>query len=402
MLITSDQLVEEIHDTPTKVVLVASGGGSRAIADLLEVPGGSRTLVEAVVPYSTTAMQTFLGGLPDEFCSEPTVRAMAMAAFHRGRSYGESPASLAGVACTASLVSDRPKRGPHRIHVALQNHEQTATWFLELLKGRRSRAEEERLAGRLILNVVAQACGVSTQLTLDLLEGEMLQTSKTVAQRPWTNLLLGETEFVPMGPGVDCIFANDGNIIRANEGGINDIGISNRSVTDAVAVFPGAFNPFHSAHRRMVELAQEVLHRPVAIELSILNVDKPPLDFMEIERRVAQFGAEQPVYLTRAATFEEKSRQFPGATFVVGTDTLQRIAAPRYYGDNVAACHEVLQQIVERGCRFLVFVRAVDGQMIRQSDIDLPESFRAICTEVSPDIFREDISSTSIRQAGMA
>src|SRR5208337_4999698 len=81
MLLSPEQLIEQIHDSPRRIVLAAAGGGSRAIADLLEVPGGSRTLLEAVVPYSAPAMVDFLGGRPDEFCSAATARATAVAAF---------------------------------------------------------------------------------------------------------------------------------------------------------------------------------------------------------------------------------------------------------------------------------------------------------------------------------
>ena len=55
MPLSTEQLVQQIHDSPTRIVLAATGGGSRAIADLLEVPGGSRTFLEAVVPYSPPA-----------------------------------------------------------------------------------------------------------------------------------------------------------------------------------------------------------------------------------------------------------------------------------------------------------------------------------------------------------
>ena len=55
----------------------------------------------------------------------------------------------------------------------------TAAWHLELQKDRRTRAEEERLAGRLLLNVVAEACDVSQTLALDLLEGEQVEESRT-------------------------------------------------------------------------------------------------------------------------------------------------------------------------------------------------------------------------------
>ncbi len=186
MALSVDQLVQQIHDSPTRIVLAATGGGSRAIADLLEVPGASRTLLEAFVPYSAEAMIDFLGSRPDEFCSPRTARAMAMAAFLHARKLGQPDAGLAGrvadlagVACTAGLVSDRPKLGPHRAHVALQTAQLTATWSLELLKDRRSRPEEERLAGRLLLNAVAESCGLDSRLTLDLLEGEKVEQSRT-------------------------------------------------------------------------------------------------------------------------------------------------------------------------------------------------------------------------------
>jgi hypothetical protein len=370
MLLTPHQIVEQIHDTPTRIVLAAAGG-SRAIADLLEVSGGSRTLLEAVVPYSAAAMVAFLGSRPDEFCSAVTARAMAVAAFHRARRYEEPTAMPAGVACTASLASDRPKRGPHRIHAAMQTAAETAAWRLPLHKDRRTRAEEERLAGQLTLNVVAEACGIASRLKLDLLEGEQVEESHAVAPQSWQDLLLSKTEMVQIGD---------------NAG-------------PAACVFPGAFHPWHIGHGRIVEVAQQMLQQPVALELSILNVDKPPLDYLEIEHRLGQWTAGQTAYLTRAATFEEKSRLFPAATFLVGIDTLQRIAAPSYYGGNSAACETALRRIAERGCRFFVFGRAIDGRFLRLADLDLPEPLRTICQEIPPEVFREDVSSTAIRQA---
>jgi hypothetical protein len=106
------------------------------------------------------------------------------------------------------------------------------------------------------------------------------------------------------------------------------------------------------------------------------------------------------VCLTRAATFEEKSRLFPGATFIVGVDTLRRIADPRYYRDDAAACLAAIERIAARGCRFLVFGRDVGTGFVRLSDLDLPEALRAICREVPGEEFREDISSTEIRKSG--
>lgn len=127
----------------------------------------------------------------------------------------------------------------------------------------------------------------------------------------------------------------------------------------------GAFNPLHVGHRRMIQIAHELLHEPVALDISIINVDKPPLDYMELQRRLGQFPPEQTIYLTRAATFEEKSRLFPGATFAVGADTLRRIAAPQYYGGSAAACQHAIERIAGRGCRFLVFGRDLGVGFLR-------------------------------------
>jgi len=362
-------LVEAIHGSPGRLVMALSGGGSQALADLLAVPGASRTLLEAVVPYCEPAMTAWLGGRPDQFCAPRTARAMAMVAFHRARQLGEEADLAVGVGCTASLATDRPKRGAHRAHVALQTSRRTAGWSVTLEKGRRSRREEEELVSRLVLGAVADAAGLDGRPRLDLLEDEEVEMVSAVAEPPWRDLLLGAVEIVRRGQTTP-------------------------------AVFPGAFNPLHVGHRRMIELGREILGVPVALEISIENVDKPPLDYYEIQRRLGQFSEDQPVWLSRAATFLEKSRLFPGSTFLVGTDTLRRIAEPRYYGDDVAACRAAIEKITERGCRFLVFGRNLGTGMIRLGDLDLPEGLRAICREVPAERFREDVSSTSLRRAG--
>ena len=74
-------LIRRIHDAPTRSVLAITGGGSRAIAELLEVPGGSRTLLSAVVPYSAAALESWLGAKPENYCSARTARRMAMNAW---------------------------------------------------------------------------------------------------------------------------------------------------------------------------------------------------------------------------------------------------------------------------------------------------------------------------------
>jgi nicotinic acid mononucleotide adenylyltransferase/nicotinamide mononucleotide (NMN) deamidase PncC len=369
MGVSLHQHVEQIHKSRTRVVLAISGGGSRAIAELLEESGASETVLEAVVPYSEESLVRWLGGRPEGFCCSPTARAMAMTAFRRAWAYDEE-SSPAGVACTAALATDRPRRGPRRIHVAMQTASTTAAWSVQLRKDGRNRVEEEQLACRMVLNGVAEACGLPDRLELDLRGDEPVEALRSAAPKPWQDLLLGRLEMVAQGGEA------------------------------SKAIFSGAFNPLHIGHRRMIEIAGDVLDVPVSLEMSIFNVDKPPLDYYEIERRVGQFAAEQPLWLTRAATFEAKSRLFPGATFVVGADTLRRIAEPRYYADDPVACHAALERIADRGCRFLVFARDMGTGLVRLSDLELPDVLRRTCREVPATQFREDISSTQIRKSG--
>ncbi|NUQ63398.1 MAG: hypothetical protein HUU20_13045 [Pirellulales bacterium] len=368
------EIVEAIHATPCRIVLAVSGGGSGALASLLIAPGASRTIFEALVPYSENAMVDFLGGRPDQFCSPQAARAMAMAAFQRACRYGGTADAVAGLSCSASLATDREKLGAHRAHVALQSADTTVTWSVELEKGWRTRAEEEELVCRLVLNAVAEACGLEARLDPGLRETEHVERSAVVAPRPWRDLLLGLTERVHQG------------------------GRAGSADTEVRAVFPGAFNPLHAGHRGMARIAEEILSTPVEFEISILNVDKPPLDYHEIELRTRQFLAEESVWLTRSPTFEEKSRLFPGATFVVGSDTLARIADPRYYNNDADACRLALERIAARDCRFLVFGRNMNGRYVHLANLDLPEPLRPICEEVPEERFRADISSTEVRR----
>ena len=129
-----------------------AGGGSAAIAALATVPGASRVLSEGIVPHSREAFAGIVGGTPEGFCSARSARRLAMAAWDRCRRQGAAPEAAVGVSCTASLATTEAKRGEHRVFVAVQTLGMTSTVGLNLLKGRRSRAEEEEVAAALVLD----------------------------------------------------------------------------------------------------------------------------------------------------------------------------------------------------------------------------------------------------------
>jgi nicotinamide mononucleotide (NMN) deamidase PncC len=166
-------LITRIHASPALAVIVVTGGGAQALADLLAVPGASRTVLEALVPYSERSLAEFLSTLPRQSVSVETAAALARTAYERAlRLRKDGTVPVIGLSCTATLVTDRPKKGAHRAHVGLCSRERARVYSLTLQKGTRDRQSEERLVSDLLLQVLAEACGIDIAVDLALLEGE--------------------------------------------------------------------------------------------------------------------------------------------------------------------------------------------------------------------------------------
>src|SRR5690242_19422817 len=166
------QLISALYASGRKAALAITGGGSGAVGELLRVPGGSRLLIDAQIPYDALALAAFLGFAPAQACSADTAIAMAQSA--RARAAGLAPAgtNLVGLGATAALVSDRPRRGEHRFHVAVANGAGIAHCTCVLAKGRRDRAAEEDLVSRAIVLMLACACGIAAASPKSLLDAD--------------------------------------------------------------------------------------------------------------------------------------------------------------------------------------------------------------------------------------
>jgi len=167
--------------------------------------------------------------------------------------------------------------------------------------------------------------------------------------------------------------------------------------TKRLALFPGAFNPLHEGHRHLRECAEVYLQQRVCYEISIENVDKPPLAASEIERRLEQFG-NVPCWITRAATFLEKARVFPQAVFVVGADTIHRISSRKYYEGSSAKMHQAIEEMKALRCSFLVFGREMAGTFYELPKLEIVDAIREICDWVPESTFRHDLSSSRLRE----
>ena len=370
------RLIEAIHQGPTRYVLALTGGGTSAAGLLLSVPGGSRTVLEISVPYDERALADFLGRRPEQFCSPATSAAMAARALGRARWLAPGEA-VAGVGCTASLATDRPKRGDHRFHIAVRSGGESADYALTLSKGMRDRAGEEAILAAVLLNALAEASGVPGRLPLPLLPGEEVRVERPPAADALSAFLRGEVPTV-------CVDV-DGRL--------------HAGVAAPAVLLPGAFNPIHEGHRGMRVAAARLAGGAAAYELSVTNVDKPDLTAEDVRRRVAQFTWHAPLCLTRAPTFVAKAALFPGAAFAVGADTAARIVSPRYYQDSDERMTAALESIRRQGCRFLVAGRADSGGRFRTlADIPIPAAHRDLFGAIPEDEFRLDLSSTHLRE----
>ena len=369
-------LVQQIHAAPQQAVVVVAGAGSQAASWLLGVPGASRTLLEVLVPYGRWSMVDFLGHEPEQYVSADTARDMARAAYRRGLRLREDDSPILGLSCTATIATDRPKRGDHRCHIGVWDDAGFSGYDLVLDKGKRDRDGEEDVVSRLTLHALAHACGIEPQLPLGLTSVEHPQELRAEHADPVRRLLDGDADTVIIHP--------DG-----------------RSVPDAPgkvgALLPGSFNPLHLGHEELARVASEMLGREVVFELSVVNVDKPPLEENELHQRMQQFGGRGQLVLTRAETFRKKADAFPGATFVIGEDTAVRLVDPRYYGGSQEGMLRALAEMWALGCRFLVAGRYREGAFQTLGGVPVPEGFSHLFQEIPESRFRADISSTALR-----
>ena len=82
---------------------------------------------------------------------------------------------------------------------------------------------------------------------------------------------------------------------------------------------------------------------------------------------------------------------------MVGADTIVRVADPNYY-DSESAMHTAFETLAKNECEFAVFGRASENGFRTLDELDLPNSLRNICTGFTEAEFRNDISSTEIRE----
>ncbi|MEM8861569.1 MAG: hypothetical protein AAGD96_24865 [Chloroflexota bacterium] len=373
-------LIQKIHEGPFKLVLATAGAGTQALSDLLSIAGASNTLIESVVPYSKESFNDFVGQTPKKYVSARATRLLAGNAFYRAHKLTTKYPhfeNLIGLACSASIATNRTKRGDHHAFIVTWQFDRITQTHILFDKEHRSRLEEETVVSTIMLNMLAEACGLPDRVKISLTDKDRLTQSEHDHKETVEGFLQNKYPFV----------------------GIYDHGRTKKKGINPQVLLPGSFNPLHQGHMELASVAEQILEKPVAFEISAVNVDKPTLPKDVILARIAQFAGQHPVYVTGAPTFLDKARLFNNTVFVIGFDTAERILMPKYYDGDSSNMLEALDEIRSLSCRFLVAGRkGKDGVYDSAESLKIPEGFADLFQSIPDDVFRNDISSSEIRQ----
>ena len=370
--------ITRIHNSKTKLVMSVSGVGSQSINWLLSVPGASKTLIEATIPYSNESLNRYIGEVPRQYVSKTTALSMAKAAYIQGVEYGNHEIDIIGVSCTGAISTNRKRRGDNQAFIGLWGPRLKYAAHLILEKGERNRVEEEELVSSLIVQCVEEKLLGNSVLNVDLNKLESVSVD--------------ETEF---SSDLDSLV--NGHISSITSMGTNLVGLDK---SFKGGILSGSFNPIHQGHIELSKLASDILGAPVAFEISVTNVDKPPLQADEIKKRVSQFERSETVILTCAPLFAEKSGIFQNSTFIIGNDTALRLVDPKYYDNDVQNMYTSLQKVKDNKCDFLVAGRLQNSEFKTISDMAIPEAFISLFQGIPESQFRMDLSSTELRSDG--
>lgn len=370
-------LIEAIHGTEGMASLVIAGAGSQAIYDILSVAGASGTVLDIQVPYASSAVVDYVGEEPGQYVSTGAALSLARAAYFRAVELRENDDPVVGVACTATIATNRPKRGDHRCHVSVYRPTGCKSDSITFVKGLRTREQEDRVVSKLILNSLAASLGLNDRLDLDLTQDECVVSEGTHFEDPLEALAKGHVGHVLVDP--------EGN--------------QKADVTFKGGIIPGSFNPRHGGHDELANAASDLLGLPIVYELSVTNVDKPELELSEVRSRLDQFRGHASVIATRAPVFYEKARLLPGCVFVIGYDTVVRLVDPKYYDGSRAKMISSFMEMKSLDCSFLVAGRVQDDGFRTLQDVEFPSDLSDMFRAIPESVFREDISSTEIRLA---
>lgn len=372
-----------------RLFFVASGAGSRFQNDLWMVPGTSGFLVGAAFPYAKDDTDEFLGFKPEKYCSREEVLQLAMEAYMRARRVPSGDAI--GMAMTAAVSScdGLPRRGEHRVFVAVISANGGYVMKKTLEKnpgfGRQQRERDDGEANLAAEDMLRIALGEWT--FEEAVEANVAgNTGNTEIDR------LKEAEL--LGLFFKHPFFGQGGARGAQEPAAME------------AFYPGTFNPLHDGHRSIVH---NLGTSDACYMVNVDSVHKPEMSIIQILDIAAQFRTERLEWKNGSVLFThgeplfvDKFKKRPEKVFVVGVDTLERMLDPKWGIDP----DNVLRSIYDNGVYLYVCDRIVDGvhkKAVAAIKRLVPPQWSTIAHQFYPmDVEPSDLSSSALRAAAPA
>lgn len=331
-------------------VLYVAGGGFDVIGELTRYGGSSAKLLEVVCNQSTKVTDELLGYTPDKYVSKETVLRLAVQAYSRAVELSGNKESY-GVAVTSKLTVDNEREGRENVcYIATHTHNNTGYYKCSVDKNHRWAQENQ------IVAYILQAIGVTANE-----RNIVLQKEWNVANNVFMGCPIPETPLQ--------------KYIAYNQRQLENPLVSCQSPV----IFPGSFNPIHEGHLQLAREASRYTGKRVWLELSVINPDKPRLDFVTISDRIQNMSEAvlendflAGYIISACPLFVDKINHYKKPIFVVGGDTIDRISNGNYGDLSVESCTTLYHTA---GVKFLY------GQR-KGLDLKIRDSLKPICYEL--------------------
>jgi len=365
-------IVKNLHMSNIELVFAGAGAGIKAIDSILSVPGASNTVLEIIIPYSNSSLDSFLGLKPEKYVSSRTAELMAEKAYYRALELKiTSSKTMLGVSVTATLPTYYNKKGEIKAYMAIWHSMGLIKYEINFPDQSLSRNYYECLISNYVIKSINNFHNNSE---------EDLELKDIIV-----NIKKYKNSFQALSNNhIKSI------LIDANSKTMNDY-------LNPKAILSGSFNPLHKGHIELYKLSKKLYGQDVFFEMSISNVDKLNLLEEEVNLRVAQFENRFPIIITNSSKFNLKSKLFQGSDFIIGIDTAIRLFDKKYYQNDQKLMYKSIMEIYNNGCKFLVAGRKYNGHFVNLNDINIDKCFKEIFLPINESEFREDISSSEIR-----